>query len=196
MTFYNYTDPRDGCNYRVIKTKTGDFWMAEDLNLNLANSLKGINGRYYGGIHLPDLAPPGWKVPSIKDWRDLFKSYGKSTIELNDAGFNIIPTGLMEPYDSENGEIKGAHFNPNSIYYLTSDYIKDGLIWEICSIFVPEDISKFFPCNYKHHIRILFNGNNEILSVSESPKDKFVPVRCVAPGEPNGLQVLESPSVK
>ena len=187
--FYSYTDPRDDEIYRVLETNTGDFWMVDNLNYNLQGSLakEGRNGRYYGGIHLPDVAPPGWKIPSIKDWDSLFKSYGKSLTKLISAGFNIEPTGLLEPYTSENGKLEGAHYNPGSTYYMTSENPKKGFIWDIFSIFLPKIMSDYLPRNPEFSIRIFFNGDRQMTAFSESSNSHFVPVRCFANVMPNGL---------
>ncbi len=82
----SFTDPRDGQTYKTVKLLDGRTWMAENLNYDLGDGdylyeNNTINGKNYGRLYTWEAAhkavPPGWKIPTRKDWRTMIERYGK-----------------------------------------------------------------------------------------------------------------------
>ena len=107
-----FVDPRDGRVYPAV-ILNNQLWMAENLAYNdvgeswAYNDLPGnekIYGRLYtakaGSVRKP---PTGWRIPSEKDWKGLFDSFGSETaayaelIEGGKSGFNAKLGGYREP---------------------------------------------------------------------------------------------------
>ena len=81
----SFTDPRDGQTYRTIKLLDGRTWMAESLNYDLGDGSylyenNTINGKNYGRLYTWEAAhkavPPGWEIPTRKEWRTMIERYG------------------------------------------------------------------------------------------------------------------------
>lgn len=86
MKMMRYTDPRDGASYNVIQMRDGRHWFAEDLKFNAEHSvLDGedpMHGRKYRFWDACNACPPGWHVPTYREWTDMLKNYGPiETIE-------------------------------------------------------------------------------------------------------------------
>jgi uncharacterized protein (TIGR02145 family) len=81
--FGSFTDPRDGRVYRTVKIG-GQTWLAENLNYNAsgskcyennhANSAK--YGRLYDWNTAMNSCPPGWHLPTNKEWDKLVNFAG------------------------------------------------------------------------------------------------------------------------
>jgi uncharacterized protein (TIGR02145 family) len=82
-----FTDPRDGKVYRTVKIGS-QVWMAENLNYNAPGSVcynnDPRNGEKYGRLYDWETAkkacPPGWHLPSDKEWNVLINFAGGSGV--------------------------------------------------------------------------------------------------------------------
>jgi uncharacterized protein (TIGR02145 family) len=91
-----FKDPRDGKVYRTVEI--GDqVWMAENMNYKIDNSWcynnDEFNGKKYGRLYTRDAAkavcPPGWHLPSRKEWNTLIAEVGGSAAKLKaNSGWN------------------------------------------------------------------------------------------------------------
>ena len=107
-----FVDPRDSRVYPVVLLNN-QLWMAENLAYNdpgeswAYNNLPAnekIYGRLYtaraGSVTRP---PQGWRIPSEKDWQDLFNTYGsftaayKALIDGGNSGFGAKLGGYRDP---------------------------------------------------------------------------------------------------
>jgi uncharacterized protein (TIGR02145 family) len=89
-----FTDPRDGYSYKIVKLRDGNWWLAENLRYEMPGSfpadekpdenILATNPNYdyrkYGRLYTWDAAqkasPPGWHLPSDREWKKMLKLYG------------------------------------------------------------------------------------------------------------------------
>ena len=100
-----FTDPRDGNEYKTVVLRDGRRWLAENLRFELRHGDQGSYPRLIGSFPAdnspPDdvlatypeydcqkygrlytwaaaqlAAPPGWHVPTAREWKRLFNLYG------------------------------------------------------------------------------------------------------------------------
>jgi len=115
-----FTDPRDGIKYKFV-TIGDQVWMAENLNFTTKdswcyNNNKGdciIYGRLYNWETALKVCPPGWHLPSNKEWTILTTFLGgfivaggkmkeqglahwqaPNTLATNESGFSGLPGGI------------------------------------------------------------------------------------------------------
>ena len=119
-----FTDPRDGETYKTITLEdslkcTKVMWLAENLRFKTENSWAYDNdegyvkilGRLYTWDAAKQACPPGWRLPSERDWDLLIQSFGgggachafKSTKGWygngngdNKSGFTALPGGIRD----------------------------------------------------------------------------------------------------
>ncbi len=117
--FGNLSDDRDGQTYKTVIFKLPTVaevgiereWMAENLNFKIDQSFcyKGIDAycEKFGRVYNYDAAlaacPDGWRVPTAKDWFQLFDLYGgihnagQSVYEGGKSKLNLQYGGFGEP---------------------------------------------------------------------------------------------------
>jgi len=81
-----FTDPRDGKVYKTVKIGN-QTWLAENLNwedAGITYEHKKTNGKKYGRLYTwaeaMEVAPPGWHLPTDKEWQKLINFAGGKTI--------------------------------------------------------------------------------------------------------------------
>ena len=90
ITFFskpNHTDPITWKEYKTVKMPDGNVWMAENLNIEMGNSVCYDNmqanckkcGRLYDWATANLACPSGWRLPSIEEWENLGAKIGEST---------------------------------------------------------------------------------------------------------------------
>jgi uncharacterized protein (TIGR02145 family) len=119
-----FTDRRDGERYKTVQLLDGKEWFAENLRFNCVDSIS-VNPEWlrrqrlshyttydphaYGRLYTWEAAqaacPPGWRVPSAGEWRNMLSFYGGFLVgndardaekegaisQLQQAGFNVMP---------------------------------------------------------------------------------------------------------
>jgi uncharacterized protein (TIGR02145 family) len=116
------TDPRDGKTYKTIKIGKQE-WTAQNMNHQNPNSWCYNNdlsncekfGRLYSYVGAAQVCPPGWRLPTMKDWAMLIEETGKekSAIELREGGktsFNALLAGVRYEHGVFNHLDENAYF--------------------------------------------------------------------------------------
>lgn len=97
----SYRDQRDGHSYALI-TLGQHLWTAENLRYystfgtfglrNCNSNIKDYGG-YYTWNDVDEACPPGWKVPTVDEWHELYSAWKKQYQDLNFTTFasgNVI----------------------------------------------------------------------------------------------------------
>ena len=126
-------DPRDGYIYRVTII-AGQRWFAENLRFKTDDSRCyeadeancADHGRLYRFDDALQACPPGWRVPSEADWRQLELGLGMTEAEIarergrgapvarrlkfgGDTGFNVRYSGWIDPYRADSSIAMGRN---------------------------------------------------------------------------------------
>lgn len=109
VSYGEYVDPRDGEKYRTVKIGNTT-WLADHLRHHVAGSRyyhdDSISLKLYGRLYDHSMAlkavPPGWHLPTDKEYMELESELGISQNELNLEGFRGTSEGrmLMPGYSS------------------------------------------------------------------------------------------------
>jgi uncharacterized protein (TIGR02145 family) len=118
-----FRDPRDNSEYKTVRLRDGKRWFAQNLRFQCAGSCDALPedasgwekyastydpvsyGRLYHFKAAASACPPGWRLPTYRDWTTMLKRYGPietrewmgssrlqsdTTKRLNEDGFGII----------------------------------------------------------------------------------------------------------
>jgi len=123
QTTSTLTDPRDGQVYETIKFGRQE-WAAQNMNYQNPNSWCYNNnpencekfGRLYSYVGAAQACPPGWRLPTSRDWDRLIQHIGEESaaIELREggsSGFNVLMAGVRYDYGAFN------HLNENAYFW-------------------------------------------------------------------------------
>lgn len=117
------TDSRDGKVYSTIKIGKQE-WTAQNINFQNPNSWC-YNadpakcekyGRLYSYVGAAQACPPGWRLPTLKDWNMLIEEVGEESAatQLRDGGktgFDALMAGVRYDYGGYN------HLNENGYFW-------------------------------------------------------------------------------
>jgi uncharacterized protein (TIGR02145 family) len=77
-----WTDPRDGYSYRIVQLRDGNWWFPahETPDNEVLATNPGYDWRKYGRLYTWRAAkkaiPPGWHLPSDREWKKMLRLYG------------------------------------------------------------------------------------------------------------------------
>ncbi len=118
LNMETFTDSRDRQTYKTVDLRDGNCWFAENLRFAADGSVLAdknpperilekypdynYNWEKYGRLYTWEeaqlAAPPGWKIPSVKDYNKLFSIYSASSsntfTELENAGCPLARGGF------------------------------------------------------------------------------------------------------
>ena len=120
------TDPRDGNIYKTVKLRDGRWWLAENLRYEthgsfppdkkpdqdvlLTNPDQSYDWNRYGRLYVWEAAkkaaPPGWHVPSDREWQKTLNAYGGFAPlhgDINPTGRNDLLTLIRDELDVQFG---------------------------------------------------------------------------------------------
>ncbi|MBE0660947.1 MAG: hypothetical protein IH597_00645 [Bacteroidales bacterium] len=117
------TDSRDGKIYKTVKIGKQN-WTAQNMNHENPNSWCYNNepsncenfGRLYSYVGAAQACPPGWRLPTSKDWKKLIEDLGEESAatRLRDGGgtgFNALMAGVRYDHGGFN------HLNENGYFW-------------------------------------------------------------------------------
>ena len=145
-----FRDTRDRQDYKIIKLLDNNWWFADNLRFRIEDSWsyddKEENGLMYGRLYTWEAAkkacPPGWHIPSDKEWRNVANLYGgirswedgkyveygdpqktfKDLLEEGNSGFSAQLSG----YRSSNGNFTSLG---KSGYYWSNSECEGSSAW-------------------------------------------------------------------
>lgn len=111
-----YIDPRDGNKYQTVELRDGNRWLAENLRFEAEGSFPADSrpeeqvlatnpnynhakyGRLYTWEAAQRAAPPGWHVPTDREWKRLFNVYGgyAPSIHAPQPATNAVPSLVLQ----------------------------------------------------------------------------------------------------
>ena len=123
-----FTDSRDGQTYQTVKI--GNLiWMVDNLNYKASGSYcyndKNTNGNIYGRLYTfeqaLDAVPPGWRLPTYKEFKsvvEFFKGEENPDVLTKELpkGFNVLYGGSRYYY----GEYHGI--NEYAVFWSSTEY--------------------------------------------------------------------------
>jgi len=117
------TDSRDNQVYKTVKIGRQE-WTAQNMNFANPNSWCYNNdpencrkfGRLYSYIGATQACPPGWRLPTMKDWDRLIEEVGRdeAAISLREdgkSGFEVLMAGVRYDHGGFN------HLNENAYFW-------------------------------------------------------------------------------
>lgn len=128
------TDHRDGKVYRVIKAE-GKLWMAENLAFDPGHDSWTYenDAKYdakYGRLYTWDAAvkacPPGWRLPTKKEWQDLAESFGGESISEKEVSLTDY-IALIDGGSSGFDAMLGGNFNSQTNKFYSAGLM--GFYW-------------------------------------------------------------------
>ena len=145
-----FIDPQDSKAYKTVLIGN-TLWMAEDYSLYTNGAYRNKDGVvFYSYSNMPTPKTPGWRIPTIDDWKKLITFYGgtseayKKLIFGGNSGFNAKLNGYYDHKICKQGKYgyfltsekdKVVSFSSNSnetvlftidsSYYFTLRYIRD-----------------------------------------------------------------------
>lgn len=136
------TDPRDGKTYQTVLLN-GQRWMAQNLDYDAGPHSFYYNndpnfgepyGRLYNWMTTSYICPPGWRLPTDDDWRQLALAYGgyyderkKQTIGDPQAAFRALSQHGTSGFNAQFGgsRVQGGQFQNRTFdgyYWTASEY--------------------------------------------------------------------------
>jgi uncharacterized protein (TIGR02145 family) len=140
----SFTDPRDGKTYRTVKI-AGKWWMAQNLNYESEKGSWCIEGdsngsrfgRFYNWLAAKEASPPGWHLPSKKEYKTLLDTLGQSRkeqyqklIKDGESGFDAL---LLGSHMGKYGKMgRSAHFWSSTLWWFSSLLRITENPWRLC----------------------------------------------------------------
>lgn len=135
-----FEDTRDNQTYKIARMRDENLWFVDNLNFNIHGSIEApatprynrhptYNAKTYGRLYdwsmARRLAPDGWRLPTVTDWKNLFACYDKSPAKLQSDGF-CLQYGCIycNRYIFSNGE-------PSATFWSSEKKEKAGIFYKL-----------------------------------------------------------------
>jgi len=168
ITHGYFTDPRDNKIYNTITLNNEKEWLAKNINFVTKdgsflydNDIS--NGEKYGRLYTREAAlkacPPGWKLPTATDWKNLIEHYGKLYLNFDDAKKGKR-NGLDGAYGSliSNGKsgfsasLGGVYYPFNKTFGFQDQEEGSGAYWSE----TPFNSQEIFTYTFHGHQRVVY----------------------------------------